>query len=93
MSNLILPHGGKLKPLKLEGAALAEAREKAKFLKQIRMTTRERDDLIMMGIGAFSPLKGFMGMADWKGVCAEMKMTDGTFWPIPISLSTDKGIA
>ena len=93
MSNLILPHGGKLKPLKLEGAALAEAREKAKSLKQIRMTTRERDDLIMMGIGAFSPLKGFMGMADWKGVCAEMKMTDGTFWPIPISLSTDKGIA
>lgn len=93
MSRLIPPHGGKLKPLKLESTALAEAMEKAKSLKQIRMTTRERDDLIMMGIGAFSPLKGFMGKADWKSVCEEMRMADGLFWPIPITLSTDKEIA
>jgi len=90
MSKLVPPHGGKLRPLLLKGGELKEAIEKAKSLSEIRMTTRERDDLIMMGIGAFSPLKGFMGKADWKGVCDEMKMEDGTFWPIPISISVTK---
>ena len=93
MPKLISPHGGKLKPLLLNGDALKEAMEKAKSLPEIRITTRERDDLIMMGIGAFSPLKGFMGKADWKGVCEDMKMVDGTFWPIPITLSVTKEVA
>ncbi len=93
MPNLILPHGGKLKPLLLEGEALKEARAKAKTLPRIRMTTRERDDLIMMGIGAFSPLERFMGKTDWKRVCDEMKMASGTFWPIPITLSVPKEMA
>ena len=87
MSNLIPAHGGELKPLLLQDAALEAARDKARFLPRIRMTTRERDDLIMMGIGAFSPLDGFMGKADWRGVCSEMTMADGIFWPIPITLS------
>ena len=90
MSKLIPPYGGKLKPLLLKGKALKEALEKARTLPQIRMTTRERDDLIMMGIGAFSPLDGFMGKADWKGVCDEMKLANGIFWPIPITLSASK---
>lgn len=93
MSHLIPPHGGRLKPLFLRGEKLQEAVKKAKSLPQVRMTTRERDDLIMMGIGAFSPIEGFMGRADWKGVCDDMKMADGTFWPIPITLSVTKEIA
>jgi len=90
MTKLVSPHGGKLKPLLLRGKELAEAVEKARSLPEIQMTTRERDDLIMMGIGAFSPLEGFMGKADWRGVCDEMKMANGTFWPIPITLSITK---
>lgn len=93
MSHLISPYGGKLKPLLLRGDSLREAIEKAHTLAKIQMTSRERDDLIMMGIGAFSPLDGFMGKRDWKGVCDEMRMADGTFWPIPITLSVDKEIA
>jgi sulfate adenylyltransferase len=93
MSKLIPPHGGELKPLLLIGAELKEALEKAKTLQKIQMTSRERDDLIMMGIGAFSPLEGFMGRADWKGVCDDLKMADGAFWPIPITLSVTKEIA
>lgn len=93
MSYLISPYGGKLKPLLLRGDALREAIEKAHTLVKVQMTSRERDDLIMMGIGAFSPLDGFMGKRDWKGVCDEMRMADGTFWPIPITLSVDKEIA
>jgi sulfate adenylyltransferase len=43
----------------------------------------------MMGIGAFTPLTGFMKKADWQGVCDTMALTDGTFWPVPVTLSTD----
>jgi len=93
MSTLIPPHGGKLKPLLLKRESLKEVMERAKSLPKVQMTTRERDDLIMMGIGAFSPLEGFMGKADWKGVCDEMKMANGMFWPIPITLSVDREVA
>ncbi|ETR72778.1 MAG: sulfate adenylyltransferase [Candidatus Magnetoglobus multicellularis str. Araruama] len=47
----------------------------------------------MMGIGGFSPLTGFMTQADWKGVCDNFLMADGTFWPIPVTLSADKADA
>ena len=90
MSNLVSPHGGKLTPLRIKDEALKEEIERARAFPQIRMTTRERDDLIMMGIGAFSPLNGFMGKEAWKSVCDEMRMADGTFWPIPITLSVSK---
>jgi sulfate adenylyltransferase len=62
MSNLILPHGGgELRPLLLEGEARQEEVRKAEHLKRVPMTSRETGDLIMMGIGAFTPLDGFMG--------------------------------
>jgi len=93
MARLMSPHGGRLNKRILEGEEFNEAIGKARSFPQIRMTTRERDDLIMMGIGAFSPLNGFMGEADWKGVCEEMKMTNGIFWPIPITLSVTKEVA
>ena len=92
---LVNPHGKekKLKPLLLEGGELAAEKEKAKGLTQVRISSREAGDLIMMGIGGFTPLEGFMTEADWKGVCSEFKMADGTFWPIPITLSTTQGQA
>ena len=95
MSKLVPPHGKeqKLKPLLLEGDALAAEKEKAKKLKVVPMTSREASDLIMLGIGAFTPLDGFMGYDDWKGVCDKYLMADGVFWPIPITLSADKALA
>jgi sulfate adenylyltransferase len=92
---LVNPHGKekKLKPLLLEGDKLKEEKERARTLTDVRMTSRETGDLIMMGIGGFTPIEGFMGYEDWKGICDEYKMTDGTFWPIPITLSTTKGNA
>jgi sulfate adenylyltransferase len=93
MAKLISPHGGELKPLLLKGEELKETLKKARTLPQVRMTTRERDDLIMMGIGAFSPLNRFMTKTDWQGVCNEMKMANGIFWPIPITFSVTKEVA
>ena len=95
MSKLVPPHGKekKLKPLLLEGAPLLAEKEKATRLKVVPITSREASDLIMLGIGAFTPLDGFMGYEDWKGVCDDCLMTDGVFWPIPITLSTDREVA
>jgi len=91
MSDLVLPHGReeRLIPLLLEGREKEAEAERAGGLKQLGITSRETSDLIMMGIGAFTPLTGFMGKADWQGVCDKFTMADGTFWPIPITLSTD----
>jgi len=83
----------KLKPLLLSAAEIAEEKKRAKELTVVTMTSRETADLIMMGIGGFTPLTGFMGQADWKGSVGDMKLTDGTFWPIPVTMSVNKGKA
>jgi sulfate adenylyltransferase len=96
MAKLVPPHGSKeLKPLLLDGPALAEEKKKAAGLKKVPMTTRETSDLIMMAIGAFTPLAGFMGRDDWKGCCDDYRMASAgkTFWPIPITLSADEALA
>jgi sulfate adenylyltransferase len=92
---LVNPHGKqkKLMPLLLEGAALAAEKEKAATLRKINISSRESGDLIMMGIGGFTPLTGFMTKSDWKGVCDNYTMADGTFWPIPITVSCSKADA
>ena len=90
MSKLVKPHGSNsLKPLLLDGAARKAELERAKTLPKIKMSSREVGDVIMLGIGGFTPLTGFMTKADWQGVCDGMKMANGLFWPIPITLSTD----
>jgi len=90
-SNLISPHGSdELKILLLEGKEREEELKKAETLPKIVMSSRETGDLIFMGIGGFTPLEGFMGHDDWKGVCQDMKMSNGTFWPIPVTLSNDE---
>ncbi len=93
-SNLVRPHGSdELKILLLSGKEKEDELKKTDKLKKVQMTSRETGDLIMLGIGGFTPLDGFMGYDDWKGVCADMKMTGGLFWPIPITLSVSTEMA
>ena len=90
MSELVPPHGSKtLKPLALKGDALKTELDKAKSLPKVTCSSREFGDVIMLGIGGFTPLDGFMTKSDWKSVCVNMTTSNGTFWPIPITLSTD----
>lgn len=90
--SLVNPHGREkiLKPLLLSGQALQNEQERAKSMARVTLSSRETGDLIMLGIGGFTPLSGFMGYEDWKGSVEECKLADGTFWPIPITLSTTK---
>ena len=88
---LVKPHGGgDLNPLLLQGAELTAELKHAGSLPRITVSSREKGDLVMMGIGGFTPLEGFMSYTDWQGVCAGMKLANGLFWPIPITLSVDE---
>lgn len=92
--SLVNPHGGgDLKPLLLEGDALVAEQARAATLPRVNVSSREAGDLIMLGIGGFTPLDGFMNEADWKGVCENMHTESGLFWPIPITLSADQSVA
>jgi sulfate adenylyltransferase len=77
----------------LAGEALTAERARAASLPPLRVSSREKGDLIMLGIGGFTPLEGFMTRADWEGVCDGCRTAAGLFWPIPITLSADERVA
>src|SRR5438045_7029173 len=92
-ATLVPPHGGELKPLLLDGDALQTERLRAQSLPRVKVSSREKGDLTMLGIGGFTPLDGFMTHADWQSVCDDMQLANGLFWPIPINLSANKTVA
>jgi sulfate adenylyltransferase len=94
MSKLVLPHGGgSLKPLLAPIEERAEALSRGERLKRVPVTSREVSDLFMLGMGAYTPLDGYMGYDDWRGSVTEMRLTNGVFWPMPITLSLAKDVA
>lgn len=94
MPQLVPPHGSdKVLPLLVSEENKAAELARAETLKRIPLTSREVSDCFMFAMGAYTPLNGFMGEADWRGVCTQMKLADGTFWPIPITLSTTPELA
>ncbi len=93
MSTLVPPHGADtLKPLLLSEAERAQAARRAEQLERVPLSSREVSDLFMLGMGAYTPLDGFMGEADWRACCERMQLASGLFWPIPITLSCAKGL-
>ena len=90
MPKLVPPHGSSnLKPLALSPDEALLEKKKSETLTKVICTSREFGDVIMLGIGGFTPLDGFMNRADWQNVCKNMALENGTFWPIPITLSTN----
>ena len=72
---------------------MASLKRRAKNLTQIPMTSREKCDLLLMAMGAYTPIDGFFGEADWTNVCTDMRLYNGLFWPIPVTLSVTKSLA
>jgi len=94
VSKLVEPHGGNgLNALLLPSTERAEELRRAEHLKKVPMTSREVSDVLMMAMGAYTPIGGFMGAADWRGVCLDMKLENGVFWPIPVTLSSSRELA
>ncbi len=89
-SNLIAPHGGQLVNRLVDRDTAQQLTEKAASLPRITLTPKQACDLEMIAIGAFSPLTGFVGEADFKSICTQMRLATGTIWPIPITLAVDE---
>jgi sulfate adenylyltransferase len=88
---LVNPHGkNSLNPLLVPPDEISGHMSRSKNLKKLTLTSRELSDLLMLGMGAYTPLSGFMGKSDWQSVCDNMTLSSGVFWPIPITLSTDE---
>lgn len=89
----IPPHGGHLIN------RIATPQEKQEFLAQanllprVQLDERAFSDLVMIAIGGFSPLHGFMEKADYEQVVTEMRLVNGLPWSIPITLSVSEEVA
>ncbi len=88
-AKLIPPYGGKLVNLVVEGAEREELLARAGKLPSIKITMRNLCDLELIATGGFSPLTTFMGKADYERVLKEMRLADGTLFPLPITLTAD----
>jgi sulfate adenylyltransferase len=93
-TTLIPPYGGRLVNLLVPEDELADARAYASTLPSLQMSPRVVCDLELLASGGFSPLDRFMGEADFRGVLAEMRLADGTLFPIPVTLpvAADAGL-
>jgi sulfate adenylyltransferase len=86
MTTLIEPCGGELVDL-LAGPEEREGlRARAAALPRLRLTPRAACDLELLATGAFSPLDGFMGRADYERVLEEMRLASGALFPLPVTL-------
>ena len=88
-ANLIAPYGGKLVNLVVDDKEREGLLARAPKLSSIKITMRNLCDLELLATGGFSPLTTFMSKADYERVLHEMRLADGTLWPLPITLTAD----
>jgi sulfate adenylyltransferase len=92
-SHLISPHGGELVQLIAQPERIAELKSHSKEWPSWDLTGRQLCDLELLLTGGFSPLRGFMTRADYEGVCHNMRLANGTLWPMPITLDVTEEFA
>ncbi len=92
-SHLIPPHGGELVDLIAQPERIAELKSHSKEWPSWDLTGRQLCDLELLLTGGFSPLRGFMTRADYEGVCHNMRLANGTLWPMPITLDVTEEFA
>ncbi len=92
-SHLIPPHGGELVQLIAQPERIAELKAHSKEWPSWDLTGRQLCDLELLITGGFSPLRGFMTRAEYEGVCHNMRLANGTLWPMPITLDVTEEFA
>ncbi|MFY9682786.1 MAG: bifunctional sulfate adenylyltransferase/adenylylsulfate kinase [Candidatus Sulfotelmatobacter sp.] len=92
-SHLIPPHGGELIQLIAGPERIAELKSQSKAWPSWDLTARQLCDLELLLTGGFSPLRGFMTRADYEGVCHNMRLANGTLWPMPVTLDVTEEFA
>ncbi len=93
MNHLIEPHGGQLVNLGVDAERRKEIVDLSKEWPSWDLTARQICDLELLLNGGFSPLRGFMNRADFESVCSSMRLSDGTVWPVPVTLDVTEKAA
>jgi sulfate adenylyltransferase len=88
-----LAHGGDLVDLLVSTDRAAELKAASSAYPSWDLTDRQICDLELLVNGAFSPLRGFLGRQAYDSVCADMRMPDGTIWPMPVVLDLTEDAA
>jgi sulfate adenylyltransferase len=91
--SLIRPHGGTLVDLLVSDERAEEIKKASRDWPSLDLTDRQLCDIELLINGGFSPLTGFLGKADYERVRDEMRLADGTLWPMPIMLDVDEATA
>ncbi len=87
------PHGGELKDLFLTESQADEEKSLAGDYPNWNLTQRQLCDVDLLMNGAFSPLEGFLGKADYESVCNDMRLQNGDLWPMPVTLDVSEEFA
>jgi len=87
---LINPHGGKLVNREIQGREREELIRIASTLPKVQLNNRQISDLLMIAIGGYSPLDGFLNEADYTSVRDQMRLANRVVWTIPITLAVSK---
>ena len=85
-----MPHGGSLVNLRVSAKQAARWRARLKSLPTLSLSRRSLADLEMLAVGGFSPLRGFMGKADYSSVIGQMHLANGLVWTIPVTLAVTR---
>src|SRR4051812_38383219 len=93
VSSLVTPHGGELVDRMIPAADVESWRARAGALPRLRLDGRELADLELIATGAASPLRGFLGAADYTSVLDRLRLADGTVWPLPFTLAVPERTA
>ena len=93
INDLVAPHGGELKELLVGPERVDQLKAEALDLQSWDLTERQVCDTELLLNGGFSPLYGFLTEADYNAVCSDMRLNDGTLWPIPINLDVTEAFA
>ena len=88
-STVISPYGGGLVDMIVPAEQAVELKARAGGLPSVQLSDRASCDLELLATGAFSPLDRFMGQDDYRAVVGEMRLGDGTLFPIPVTLPVD----
>ena len=88
--NLVEPHGGALVDLMVDEGEAEKLRDASRDWTSLDLSDRQICDLELLLNGGFSPLTGFMTRAEYEGVCKDMRLPDGTLWPIPVVLDVSE---